>query len=71
MNDDGTYVVEHLHRVEENSDFYWIHPSAEDIDIFTIIPTGGWEIYDTHVMRFRLKNGAEIRKRFKRYTEAR
>ena len=76
MNDDGTYVIEHLHRVKENSDLYWMHPSTEDIDtdmedsdIFPIIPIGDWEINDTDMMRFRLKNGTDIRKMFKKYTE--
>ena len=74
MNDDGTYVIEHLHRIKENSDLYWMDPSTEDIDtdmedsdIFPIIPIGDWEINDTD-MRFRLKNGTGIRKMFKKYT---
>ena len=75
-NDDGTYVIKHLHRVTLGCDLYWMHPGIEDIaknirdiDIFPIIPIGDWEISNTRLMRFKLKNCADISKSFKKYIE--
>lgn len=55
MNDTVTYALEHLQRLKENLDHYWMHPKTKDIDceidemdIFSSFPIGNWAIYENN-----------------------
>ena len=76
QNEDGTYLIEHLIRVKEKFDLHWTSPtdesSTENVhisNIFPVIPTGDWEVNKSGNIQFKLKNGAKIRKLFKKYLE--
>ena len=72
----GTFFIKQLQQEKQGKDLYWIHPSDESTtkdlqlsDIFPVTPTGYWEASQTGVIRFKLRNGMQIRKLFKTHLE--
>ena len=53
-NDDGTYEMDHLHRVDNCSDFKWKHPAKVDLDnlklesIMECHINGKWDVSKEH-----------------------
>ena len=65
-NNDGTYEIEHLHRVNKSSNLKWKNPTFPDIsdanpeNIFIHQTDGDWSISNDINFTFTLKNNESI-----------
>ena len=65
-NPDGTYKMEHLHRVQEGSNLKWKHPSRVDesdlyaASIVECVVDGDWDVSQKRNLTFTLRNHAYI-----------
>lgn len=65
-NNDGTFRIEHLHRVNKSSNLKWKNPTFPDIsdvnleNIFSYKIDGDWDISNDKNLTFTLKNHESI-----------